>query len=245
MAVKGKNARLLVNQYDFSGVSNSLEVALAVESEDATVFTSTGKEMIAVNTSGTITQNGYFEDVTAGSFEASMQSALANNTPLFVAALFGTDTDPCPGYVARLTDISGLTIASPANGLITVQGEWTQGNGILRGYRLFNGSVTATGVTSPVIDLGTTGSAGGRAWLFVQSITGSATNADVRIIGSTSFSNWGTTTTEGTFTFSAVGGHEISLSPTIERYLRLNVVSLGGATGLQFTCIAAVSGVTY
>lgn len=245
MAVKGKNTRLLVNQYDFSGVSNSLEVALAVESEDATVFTSTGKEMIAVNTSGTITQNGYFEDVTAGSFEASMQSALANNTPLFVAALFGTDTDPCPGYVARLTDISGLTIASPANGLITVQGEWTQGSGLLRGYRIYSGSVTATGVTSPVIDLGGTGAAGGRAWLFVQSITGSATNATISVITSQVANDWNSPTGEGTFTFSAVGGHEIQLNTSVYRYMRLNVTSLGGATGLQFTCIAAVSGVTY
>lgn len=245
MAVRGRWTRLLVNQYDFSGVSNSLEVALNVEREDATVFQSTAVESVAVMTSGTITQNGYLTDVVAGTFEATMQNALANNTPLYVGALFGTDADPCPGYVARLTDISGLTISSPADGLMTVQGEWTQGSGILRGYRIYSGSVTATGVTSPVIDMGGEGSAGGRAWLFVQSITGSATNATISVITSQVSNNWNSPTSEGTFTFSAVGGYELALNVSVFRYMRLNVTSLGGSTGLQFAVVAAVSGVTY
>lgn len=245
MAVRGRWTRLLVNQYDFSGVSNSLEVALTVEREDTTVFQSTAVESVPLMTSGTITQNGYFEDADATSFESTMQSALANNTSLFVGALFGTDANPCPAYVARLTDMSGLTIASPADGLITVQGEWTQGSGILRGYRIYSGSVTATGVTSPVIDMGGEGSAGGKAWLFVQSITGSATNATISVITSQVSNDWNAPTGEGTFTFSAVGGYELALNASVYRYMRLNVTSLGGSTGLQFTVVAAVSGVTY
>lgn len=246
MAVKGKNTRLLVNQWDFSGVSNSLEVALNVPNEECTVFTSTGKEYLAMSTEGTITQNGYFDDAAAGTFESSMQSALASSTGLYVAALFGTDVDDCPAYVAPATNINNLTISSPANGLMTVQGEWYQGNGILRGTRIFGGSVTGTGLTTPIVDLGAAGSTGGKAWLFVQSITGTATNAVVRVVGNNSTPPvWTSPTTEGTFTFSTVGAYEIALTGTIFRHLRLNVFDMGGATGFTFVCIVAVDGVTY
>jgi hypothetical protein len=244
-AVRGRNTRLLVNQWDFSGVSNSLEVALTVDRADSTVFTSTAAETVPLMTSGTITQNGYLDDVVAGSFEASMQNALANTSALYVGALFGTNVAACPAYVARATNIDGLTIASPADGLMTVQGEWTQGGGILRGLRIFSGTRTATGVTSPVVDLSAAGSAGGYAWLFVQAIDGTATNATISVITSQVSNDWNAPTGEGTFTFSAVGGYEIALNTSIYRYMRLNVTSLGGATGFTIVCIAAVRGVTY
>lgn len=246
MARKGRYTRLLVNEFDFSGVSNSLEVAFDVERIDTTPFQATGSESIAGDTTGTITSSGYFTDVTAGNFEKEMYDALAGSESVYVGALFGTDTAACPAYVARAANVAGLTIASPVDGVITVNGEWTQGTGVLRGLRVWSGTFSATGAqTSPgYIDLGAAGAAGGMAWLFVQSITGSATNATVTLESddNTSFTS---AATEGTFTFSAVGGYEIALSGTVDRYVRLNCTSKGGATSFVVVGIAAVSGVTY
>lgn len=247
MAVKGKNTRLLVNQYDFSGVSNSLEVALNVPNEECTVFTSTGKEYLAMSTEGTITQNGYFDDAAAGTFESSMQSALASSTNLYVAALFGTDVDDCPAYVARATNINNLTISSPANGLMTVQGEWYQGNGILRGKRIYSGTMSAAGLTTPVVDLGVGGTTGGVAWMFVQQIGGTLNSGeaiDLRVVTSTT--NWGTKVNEATFgDIQTVGGYEQTIAGGINRYMRVEVAAMGGATSVKFVCIVAVNGVTY
>ena len=54
-----------------------------------------------------------------------------------------------------------------------------------------------------------------------------------------------TPATEGTFTFSAVGGQEIALSGAVDRYVRLNATSLGGATNYTVVGVIALSGITY
>lgn len=246
MATKARYTRLLVNEFDFSGVSNSLEVALNVAREDATCFQDTGAVTVPTDTSGTISQQGYFVDAAAGEFEQEIEESLSNTESLYVAALFGTDVAACPAYVARATNTNNLTISAAVPGLITVSGEWYQGTGILRGLRVWTGTFddVEAQATPAYIDLGAAGSAGGYAWLWVQAIDGTATNADI-VLQSDSATGFGTAATEATFTFSAVGGYEQALSGTVNRYLRLSCTDLGGATSFTVVCVAAVSGITY
>lgn len=252
MAIKGRYTRLFVGSsteaWEFTGVSNSLEVSLTTDRLETTAFQDTGAVTIAGDTSGTITQKGYFHDVIAGEFEKEIYESIANNETLYVGALFGTETDACPSYVARATNTGGMTIAGDVGGLITVQGEWFQGTGIKRGVRVWRGTFSATGAqTSPAyIDLGSAGAAGGTAWLWVTAVTGTATNAAVQL-QSANATNFATPATEATFTFSSASGRaqEQALSGAIDRYLRLNVTSMGGATNFTVCVAAAVSGITY
>lgn len=245
-AVRSRYTRLLVNQFDFSGISNALEVAYEVERIDATAFQDTGSTSLALSTAATITQNGYFQNAAAGEFEQEVWESMANSETLYVAALFGTDTPACAAHVARATNTGKLNIKAEIAGLITVGGEWFQGVGALYGRRVWSGTFSATGAqTTPgYIDLGAAGAAGGYVWLFVQSITGTATNATINVQSddNTGFSS---PATEATFTFGAVGGYEQAMSGAVDRYLRLNVTSMGGATNFTVVAIAAVSGVTY
>lgn len=251
-ARKGRYTRLLVGSttaaWDFSGVSNSLEVSLDAERLDTTAFQETGATSISGDTSGSITQNGYFQNAAAGEFEQEMAAAVASTTSLYVAALFGTDTDGCPAYVAPAANAGGLTIGSEVAGLITVQGEWAQGTGLLRGLRVWTGTITATGAqTSPAyLDLGAAGAAGGTAWLWVTGVTGTATNAAI-VLQSSTATNFASPTTRATFTFSSASGRaqqQSMGSGTVDRYLRLNTTGLGGATNFTVTVVAAVRGVT-
>lgn len=252
MAVKGKHTRLFVGStteaYEFTGVSNSLEVALQVERIDTTAFQETGTTSIAGNTTGTITQSGYFHDVTAGNFEKEVYESIANGETLYVGALAGTDVNACPAYVARATNTGDLTIGAETGGLITVQGEWFQGVGILRGLRVWQGTITATGAqTSPAyIDLGAAGAAGGAAWLWVTAVTGTATSAAI-VLQSDDNTGFSSPAAEATFTFSSASGRaqEQALSGTVDRYLRLSTSSMGGATNFTVCVVAAVSGLTY
>lgn len=254
MAIKGKYTRLLVGSateaWEFTGVSNSLEVAIQNERLDTTAFQESGKTSIAGNNTGTITQAGYFNDVVAGEMEKEIYEAIAGTETLFVGALFGTGTDACPAYVARSTNASGLTLSADVSGLITLQGEWFAGTGIRRGVRVWGGTFSATGAqaTPAYIDLGAApaGGATGTAWLWVTTVTGTATSATITVQGddNTGFS---TPTTLGTFTFSSASGRaqEIALSGTIDRYLRLNCTSKGGATSFAVVGVVAVTGSTY
>jgi hypothetical protein len=253
MAVKGRYTRLLAGSsseaWEFTGVSNSLEVSLNVDRLDATAFQDTGAVTIAGDTAGTITQNGYFDSTAAaGDFEKEIYESIANGETLYVGALFGTETDACPAYVARATNTGGLTIGGDASGLLTVQGEWFQGVGIVRGVRVWRGTISATGAqTSPgYIDLGAVGSAGGYAWLWVTAVTGTATSATI-LLQSDDNTGFSTPATEATFTFSSASGRaqEQALSGTVDRYLRLSTSSMGGATNFTVCVVAAVSGITY
>jgi len=243
MPRRGAMARLLVNQFDFSGQSNKVEVNLSTARVDATALQSLAAETIATTASGDISQTGYFVDKGAGFFEQELMSQITNGTSLYVGALFGTDVAACPAYVARSTNAEGLKLSAPVDGLLQVSGSWFQGVGIARGLRAYAGVISATGAQA-YIDLGAVGANGGYAWLFVQDKTGTITNATITVQSddNTGFSS---PATECTFTFSAVGGYEQAMSGTVDRYVRLNTTSLGGATNFTVVLIVAAAGVTY
>lgn len=246
MATKATYTRLLINQWDFSSISHSLETAFTAEKQDVTTFQASGKEFLVLGAEGGITHKGYLTGSGANTFEQEIYESIANSESITVAALYGTNTAACPAYVAPNCNTDGLTLEAPVAGVIAVNGNWGAGDGIKRGLRVWSGTFSATGAqTSPgYIDLGAIGSAGGKAWLFVQTITGTATNATITL---ESDDNTGFTSaaTEGTFTFSAVGVQAMTLSGTVDRYVRLNCTSKGGATSFVVVAVAAVAAVTY
>ena len=73
MAIKATQTRLVIGNssdaWDFSGVSNSLDVSLSGEKIENTRFQDTAKTYTTGDASGTIAQNGYFDDTSTGSFE--------------------------------------------------------------------------------------------------------------------------------------------------------------------------------
>ena len=243
MATKATWTRMLVNQWDFSGVSNSLETSVNVVREDVTTFQSTAKQFVAIGPEGSIAQQGYVTAGNANTFEYELTDAINDTDALYVAALYGTDVAKCAAYVARATNADGMSIKAASDKVLTLSGSWGEGVGIARGLRMFSGTISATGGQT-YIDMGAAGGAGGLAWLFIQAITGTATNATITV-QSDDNTGFATPATEGTFTFSAVGGQEIALSGAVDRYVRLNATSLGGATNYTVVGVIALSGITY
>lgn len=241
MATKGTYTRILVDEYDFSGFNNSVEVAVSSEQFDVTAFQDTGNVFLTGVAGGTITQQGYFGGGDADGFEAEMYARLGSTTGVTAAVLFGTQTTGCPAYVLPGTSGREMSISSPVNGIITLNGSWGEGTGIKRGYRVYSGTLSATGGQTSV-DLGAAGSAGGFAYVFVQAITGTATGATIDIESSSDDSTFAS---EGTATFSAVGAQTVTMSGTVNRYIRINATSLGGATNFTVVAVVCVAGVTY
>lgn len=244
-AIHGRYTKLWVDEFDLSSQNNSLDMSIAVDALDGTAFQDTGAVTYAGIPTGKIAQKGYFTGKANGMNEDVLYDRLGVATAT-VAALFGTATTGCPAYVSRTTGAEKMMIATTPNALMMIDGDWVNGGGIIRGLRVWEGTFSATGAqTSPgYIDVGAVGSAGGAAYLFVQTITGSATNATITVESddNTSFTS---AATEGTFTFSAVGVQTMALSGTVDRYIRLNCTSKGGATSFVVGAIVCVSGVTY
>lgn len=239
-ARKGTDAMLLVDEYNFSGQTSSFEVTTGISEADATDLESDAMEYEAILPSMKISQSGYLNGSAADSFEAELNARLGTGVA-YIGCLIGKADANCPAYIIDGTFASSLTIQSPAAGLITLNGDWGLARGGSRGIRIFTGELTATGAQTAV-DLGSAGSDGGECYLFVQAIDGTATNADIDVESATLEA--GAYSSEGTFTFSAVGSYKMTMSGTVNRWVRVNLTDLGGATGITFVMIVCTNGVT-
>lgn len=240
MAVHARYTRFLLDEFDFSGDTNSVEVAIGVDKLETTALQDGAKTYTVGLPDGSISQAGYLE-VGTDSAEEEFEARLGTGTA-YVAALFGTNVTACPAYVIPATDTHNININANTGALMMMNSEWQHSGGaIRRGIRAFTGTVSATGGQTS-IDLGEIGGSGGVAYFFIQDITGSATSATIDVESSSDDVSFAS---NGTATFSAVGAQAVTLSGTVNRHIRANVTSLGGATDFTFVMIVCVSGVTY
>lgn len=228
-----------IDQFVFSGDSNGLDLAVTVDKLDATCFQDSGKVYVQSKPDAVLSQQGLFSAGT-DSLEEEIYTRLGTGTSI-VAAMFGTDTTACAAYVLPDTAANQYNVSAAVGSLIAVETEWSNGaTQLQRGKRTYSGTASATGAQTS-IDLGSAGSSGGTAYLFVTGVTGTATGASIKLQSS---ANDSTFDDEATFTVNGLGAQSATLSGTVNRYLRANVVGLGGATNITFTLIACVNGVT-
>lgn len=241
--IKGINTRVLIGGYLLSSQTNSATVQASNNSIETTPFEATGKQYVVLPPDGNIDVNGYlhFDTSNGATFEKRLHTSLTTADTVGII-YYNTAVAGSPGYVMPGAYTDNMQIQAPTAGVVTVNGSYTSTTGLRRGVCIYSGTISATGTTTPV-DIGAAGSAGGYAYLFVTTETGSGTNAVIDIESATT--SGGTYSSEGTFTFSAVSANAVTMSGTVNRYLRLNCTSLGGATSWVVTCIACVSGVTY
>ena len=236
MAHKGTEASILVDEFNFDANTSQIELAFTVGEGDATNLASDAMEYIPLLSTMKITQNGYFAGLAESGYEKELWDRLATSGAQ-ITALLGTDTIGCMAYF--FTDVAGygMTPSFPANGVVTLNGSWGTSEKWRRGKRLWTGAITTTGAKTAV-DFGALGTAGGYAILHVSAISGSATNATIDVESSSDNLSFAS---EGTFTFSAVGGYTLALSGTVNRYLRINLTSMGGATSITLQVAASIT----
>lgn len=247
MTIKACNTRVLVGGVDLSGDTNTVGLNIAGRVLEYGVLQDCDTRKLAMSPQASIEHNGYFTGSAAGTMEATLYTYLGSTTGVHVGVIYDTAGTIPFAYVQDTAYNSKLAIAAQTAQLITCAGMWPtltgSGNQMIRGYQIWAGAISATGAQTG-IDFGSAGTAGGRAYVFVTSITGSATNAAVKIQSDTDPAH-GTTADEGNTTFSAVGCYEIALSATVNRYVRFHCTSLGGATAFTAYVIVGLSGVTY
>lgn len=240
-ANKGANALLLVDEFDFSSDTATFTVTCAMSEGESTTLGATAVTSEPILPSMKIEHNGYISGVgDPGTLENELYSRLGV-AGSYVAALLGVDVTACPAYVLDGTFDANIKIQAQTKNLMTLDGAWGMGRGGDRGIRIFIGTISATGAQTPA-DLGSAGSNGGTAYLFVQAKTGSPSGATIKVQSATS--SGGTYADEGTFTFSGLGAYKLALSGTVDRWLRLNCTSLGGATNFTVMAIVCLNGVT-
>lgn len=244
MAIPAWQTKILLDGYDFSGQTNGVSIEVPVGVLEYGVLQQNAMSKIPSYPTPAIVHNGYYDGPNAGEMFDYFDDKLGSANDVTVGVILGTSLAIPVGYVLPTSFGQQLKVGGPYNGLITLNGNWPSGQDKLyRGYQVQYGVISATGAQAG-IDFGAAGSAGGKAFLFLQDIEGTATDAEITI-ESDSDSGFGTAADEGTFTFSAVGAYELTLSGTVNRYVRLNCTSKGGATSFTVLCVVALDGVTY
>lgn len=242
MAVAARYTKVWIDEFDFSGDSFSATIAMTSPVVETTTFQASAKTWQVIFPEATVSQSGYIVGVADTDLEKNIKDRLGSSSTHHVSVLYGTNTAGCPAYVIPGTAAKMMQIQAPVEGVLSIMSEWTSGTGVKRGKRVADEAITATGALTGV-DLGAQGTTGGVAYLFVRSITGTASSATIKV-QSASASNFSSPADEGTFTFSGVGSYAVNLSGTIGRYVRVNVTDLGGATGFTVGAVVCVNGVT-
>ena len=239
-ATKGTNAKLLADEFDFSGDTAGFTVTVGMGEQDATVLTSTAMLYAAILPSMGIEHNGYVQGLAAtGQMEGELFARITGAH--YVTCLLGTSVTGCPAYTIDSSFVRDIKLGAPATGLLTINGSWGRGMGGSRGLRIYTGTLSATGVQTS-IDFSSAGSAGGECYLHVTAKTGTMLNTVVLV--ESSATEGGAYVTEATFTVSALGGFKATMTGTVNRWLRVNLSDLGGATNVTIVVVACVDGVT-
>lgn len=252
MAHRGIYSHILVNQFDFSGISTDMAVEITGNSIDATTFQSTAKKNVVAPTESTIRQTSLWRHDTATptpdvNVDAAMNTYLGNAAAT-VSALIMTEVAACPSYTQQNCSTATMSIEAATAELLRINGDWV-GDSARRGLRVFgkhstwSNGVVSSAAASTGIDTGAAGSNGGIAILHLHTITGATTGIDITL-QSDSDSGFGTAATEASFTMTAVGVQVVNMTGTVNRYLRINTTDLGGATSFVATVLAVVRGVT-
>lgn len=250
MAVKGYQTRILVDGYDFSGVSNVAQMACAVGALEYSVFQTAGVLRLPGAAAATLEHRGYYNGKVDGTLEKELYDRLGTTDAVYTTLVLDTAGAIPVAYTLANTWNGQLTLAAPVKELLTVAGQWQGADRrMYRGYQLYRGTISATGAQD-YIDFGAAGAVGGVAHLHVTAVVGTATNATITVQcdDNTGFTS---PTTLGTFTFSGnatTGLQALQLSlgaGVVDRYVRINCTSLGGATSFTVAAVAGVSGVTY
>lgn len=241
MASSGHLTELFIDGVRLSTGSFSLDLSIDTPQEDATTFQAAAASTVSMLNAATLEQNGYLTpSASPRSLEAKLYASVAANG--VIAALFGTNVDVCPAYVLPDADGSNIKIGAGQK-LMTIGGKWGSGNlGIRRGKRIYQNSFTTT-APLPGADMGSAGSAGGWLHLFVYAFSVSPTNAQIKI-QSDSAGNFATAVDHATININDLKAYSVPLTGVIGRYVRLNVLSMGGSSSLTAMAILCLNGVT-
>lgn len=243
MAIRGCRGKLFIDELVLSSFTGSFTVNNTVDVITYTVLQNCNNLKLPSIPNGMIDITGYMNDNASDSLEEKIREALSSQDTYIAVMVEDPDNSKYPGLIFDNSFVSSSNIETPLDNLIALSATWEKVNERTDGQFIANEVTSSAMAPLSGIDFGAQGTSGGKAFLLVHSISGSATDATIDV-ESDDNSNFTSATSEGTFTFSATGVYELVLSGTIDRYIRANVTDLGGATNFNYSIIVGINGVT-
>lgn len=240
MPIRGKDSKVFINAVALYGKTTSMSLQSVVNVISYNVLKNDGILKLPGYGNYTFNINGIWSNYDSSSFENLHQSNLQTETARVTWLI--ESTPPIGGCLVGSFP-TNYQVDTPIDNLIAIQGTWVNTSSVCNGVVLANESIYSSTGAKTGADFGALTTTGGKAILIISAITGTATNAQIKL-QSDDNDSYSSATDEGTFTFSAVGVYELTLSGTVDRYIRPNVVTLGGATNFTATILVGLNGVT-
>ena len=120
--VRGCQTKILIDEYDLSGQSNSVNIDASVAVLDYVTFQACYQQRTPGLPSSAIAHNGYFNGSGAGQLEEELHARLGSGNDVYVGVILGTELAIPVGYVLATAFGQQLKLDAPVDGLLTVQG---------------------------------------------------------------------------------------------------------------------------
>jgi hypothetical protein len=239
----GNMTGVLIDEFDFTGSYMGADIEITVPEIPVTPFGVTGLVTDPGPSSGKISLRGYYTGSAAGDVYKEMTDRLGTaGVGTCMAVLSDTTDANCVADCSSNAWGQTLKLSMPTKETLTFEAATAGTESIKSGFRILNATVTTTG-NQAAVDFGAAGSLGGAVFIFVQTVGGSVSNASIKVQSATT--EGGTYADEATVDVDAIGGYYAAMSGAVNRWLRVNVASMGGASSLKIVAIACVKGVTY
>jgi len=240
MAVHGKRASVLVNEFDLSRFLKSISPSLDVEMIESTAFQAPGdaREYTPGNTDGKLSAEGFYQsnNVTLKAIEDVFAAALGSDVQrILTVSPEGADAVG-RRTLQMLTDLAKRSVTSPATGLIMSSAEFQSSTGVEPGAVLHPVTPeTATGSAASV-DNAAASAGGGVAHLHVTAKAGTTPSITVKVQHSVDNAVW---VDLATFTAAtAETAQRVEIAGTVNRYVRATW-TITGTAGPSFTFAVA------
>ena len=238
----GKDAVLLIAEYDLTAKLNEMEITHTCGAEDSTVYEPSGDaEAFTATLQGwTVRHRGFYAGGgTATDLDEVVHNQFGSANPLFLACPVGDATDSAgrAGYVVQLNS----AIATPVAGLVT-QDTNLSGDGPIDVVTLLHSRADAESTSGAnegdTIDFGAA-TTGARCYLFITDVSGSSgSTVDVKVQDGTDGANWADLVT---FTQATDATSELKTDTgAVNRYLRAHWTLTGTNAAATFALAAAV-----
>ena len=227
--VQGSAARIYVDEFELTQQSSGAELNVELDTISYNIMGQAAAYQDVTKPNFSIPHHGYYTGRGAtgdmGYFEDTIQKRLGTTTPVTVTLLLDTIA-----YTLIGTWGSQMTIDAPVDGLITIDGNWSTPDQVIRGAAVAGANYT-NGQNGTPIDLGAAAVANGvvfHASGFAD-LTAGAESVTVKI--QTASTSGGTYTDWLTTTFKKPGATLVTGANNPNRWARVVVSFTAGVPG--------------
>jgi hypothetical protein len=233
----GRSTDVILGKYDISRYLNEASASMSLETAETSTFGTSAKTYIMGMNDATVSLSGLFDgDVNA--VNAVFEDIINNDlTPAFTISYDGGlgIGNSCSLGVAKQTSYE---ISAPVSDVVSVSGEFQVTGGIRQGRIILGESVQTSSTLSASVDNATSSSIGLTANLHVTANTRN-TASTIKIQHSADNSTWVDLITFAVVGSSTITSENLSVSGTVNRYLRANTTLTAGTGSITLTISAA------